>query len=417
MQRLRFRMALAIFCVFGFMACTALAAEGDWPAWRGPTGDGHTVESGIPIRWDEQSIVWKTPLEGDGQSSPVIVKDRIFLTTALNKGAQRVVFCVNRLDGKILWREVVWTGEPEGSHAMNGWASATCAADDERVVAFFGRGGLHCFSHDGTKLWSKDLGKFEGPWGTGASPIIVGDLVIQNCDAEVEASVTALNKQTGEIVWKTPRDIPTRGGWSSPILFSVDGRPEVALNGFNGVTGYDPVSGKKLWFCKSFSGRGEPTVTFGHGLLFLVNGTPGDLYAVRPGGEGDVTGSHMSWHTPRRAGRDQPSPIVVGDFMIVASMEGVACGYDVVSGRELWKDRLGGKFTSSPIAASGLAYFQSDSGETVVVKPGPELDVVARNVLPVATDELYRASLCPSRGQIFSRSNRALYCLKAAAVE
>ena len=389
----------------------AAAAEGDWTGWRGPLCDGHTTEGAVPVQWDEKSIVWRAELPGDGQSSPVIAGDRIFLTTALESGRQRVVLCVDRRNGKIVWQETVWKGEPEKTHTMNGWASATCATDGERVVAFFGRGGLHCFDVAGKKLWSKDLGTFEGPWGTGASPLIIDNLVIQNCEAEEQASLTAFDKQTGEIAWRTPRDIPQRGGWSSPVLITDGKRRELVLNGFNGVTSYDPASGRKLWFCKSFAGRGEPTATPSQGLVFLLNGLVGDIYAVKPGGDGDVTQSHMAWHTPRKAGRDQPSPIVIGDFMLVVSMDGIGCGYDIKSGRELWKERLGGKFTSSPIAANGLAYFQSDSGETLVVKPGPQLAIVNRNQLPAANDEIFRASLAPSRGQMFSRSNKTLYCL------
>ncbi len=392
----------------------AAAAEGDWPNWRGPTCNGHSTDSAVPVQWDEKSIVWQTALPGEGQSSPVIAGDNIFLTTALKSGRQRIVLCVDRKTGKILWQETVWTGEPEKTHAINGWASATCATDGARVVAFFGRGGLHCFDAAGKKLWSKDLGQFEGPWGTGASPLIVDNLVIQNCEAEEQASLTAFDIRTGDVVWKTPRDIPERGGWSSPVLLTEGPHREVILNGFNGVTSYDPASGKKLWFCQSFAGRGEPTATPGQGLVVVLNGLAGDVYAVKPGGGGDVTQSHMAWHTPRRVGRDQPSPIVIGDFMLAVSMDGIGCCYDVKTGRELWKDRLGGKHTSSPIAANGLAYFQSDSGETIVVKPGLQLEVVRRNQLPAANDEIFRASLAPSRGQMFSRSNKTLYCLTSS---
>jgi outer membrane protein assembly factor BamB len=408
------RLLAALGLVMVLSRPVATVAEGDWPGWRGSRGDGHSTESAIPVRWDEKSIVWRTALPGEGQSSPVVSGDHIFLTTALDGGKQRVVLCVNRRDGGIDWQETVWTGTPEQTHAINGWASATCATNGEQVVAFFGRGGLHCFDVAGKKLWSKDLGTFEGPWGTGASPLIVGRLVLQNCEAEEQASLTAFDILTGDVVWKAPRDIPQKGGWSSPVLVTVGDHSEVVLNGFNGVTGYDPASGKKLWFCKSFAGRGEPTVAPGQGLMFVLNGLAGDVYAVKPGGAGDVTQSHMAWHTPRKVGRDQPSPIVIGDFMIAVSMDGIGCCYDVKTGRELWKDRLGGKHTSSPIAANGLAYFQTDSGETIVVKPGPQMEIVARNVLPAAADENFRASLAPSRGQIFSRSNKALYCVSSS---
>lgn len=405
---------VALLGLWWLCAGMAFAADGDWPNWRGPAFDGHSTETDVPQRWDAKAIVWRTELPGDGQSSPVIAGDRIFLTTALEKGRQRVVFCVDRRSGKIVWQEMVWTGEPEGSHGMNGWASATCATDGKYVVAFFGRGGIHCFDVAGKKLWSKDLGRFEGPWGTGASPIIVGNALIQNCEAEREASITAFDVSTGEVLWKTPRDVPERGGWSSPVLVPNGATREVVLNGFNGVTSYDPGTGKKLWFCKSFAGRGEPTATHGLGLVYLVNGLAGDVYAVRPGGEGDVTQSHMAWHSSRKVGRDQPSPIIANNVMIVVSMDGVGCGYDAKTGRELWKERLGGKFISSPIAVGDLIYFQSDLGETVVLKAGSTFDVVARNSLPAAGDEIFRASLTPSRGQMFSRSNRTLYCLTSA---
>ena len=388
----------------------AIAADGDWPQWRGPASDGHSAETNVLVKWDESSITWKTSLPGNGQSSPVIAGDRIFLTAEIGKGRERVVFCVDRNSGKIVWQETVWTGEPEKTHAMNGWASATCATDGRHVVAFFGRGGMHGFTVEGKKLWSRDLGKFEGPWGTGASPVIVGNTVVQNCEAEVEASIAALDLETGKTVWQTPRDVPERGGWSSPVL-THGNKPEVVLNGFNGVTGYDPADGKKLWFCKSFAGRGEPTAVPGNGVVFLLNGLQGDFYAVKPGGSGNVTSSHMAWHSPRKAGRDQPSPIVAGGVVTVVSMDGVGVGYDEKTGEELWKDRLGGKFTSSPIAANGLIYFQSDSGETVVIKPGAKLEIVSRNSLPASDGEIFRASLTPSRGQIFSRSNNTLYCL------
>ena len=390
---------------------SALAADGDWPQGRGPLSDGHSSETNLPVKWDQSSIVWKTELPGSGQSSPVIVGDRIFLTTALEAGRQRVVFGVDRKSGKIVWQETVWTGAPEVSHKMNGWASATCATDGKHVVAFFGRGGMHGFDVAGKKLWSKDLGPFNGPWGAGASPLIVDGLAIQNCDAEGEASLVAIDLKTGSIVWQTPRQIPPRGGWSSPVLVDAGAHRELVLNGEDVVTGYDPTSGKKLWTCKTFNGRGEPTVTPGHGLLFVANGKPGDFYALRPGGEGDVTQSHMAWHTPRKSGRDQPSPIVVGEFVIVVSMDGLGFCYDATTGKELWKERLGGSFTSSPIAANGLAYLQDDAGKTTVIKPGPKLEVVAENTLPVTGSEVFRASLTPSRGQMFSRSDRTLYCL------
>jgi outer membrane protein assembly factor BamB len=158
-------------------------------------------------------------------------------------------------------------------------------------------------------------------------------------------------------------------------------------------------------------GRGEPTVFPGKELMYVVNGNAGDVYAVRPGGSGDVTASHMAWHTPRKGGRDQPSPIVVGNYLLVTDMKGLATCYETTGGKELWKERLNGEFSSSPIAAGGLVYYQSDAGETFVIEPGPALKVVAENTVGPGEGEIFRASLTPSRGQIFSRSQTHLYCI------
>lgn len=399
--------ALILFSCF----VTAYVAADDWPGWRGPQGSGHSKESNLPIKWTSKTVVWKTQLPGEGQSSPVVIGDRVFLTSALEKGKKRLVLCVDRHKGNIVWQEEVWSGTPEPIHKMNGWATPTCASDGERVVAFFGRGGLHCFTLEGKKLWSRDLGSFQGPWGTAACPIIVGDLVVQNCDSTAGAFLLAVDKKTGKDVWKTPRKTPEKGGWSTPVLMQAEGRKEIVLNGETHVTSYDPESGKVLWTCKAFNGRGEPTVAPGKNIAFVINGLVGDIYAVRLGGSGDVTKSHMAWHTPRKGGRDQPSPILVGKYLITADMTGIATCYDAANGKVAWKDRLRGAFTSSPIAANGLAFFQNEAGETFVIEPGPTFKVVAENSLGAGPNEIFRAALSPSNGQIFTRSQTHLYCI------
>ena len=399
--------ALAVVASVLFSSA-ASADEVNWPRWRGPHENGH-YDGTLPVKWQAEDVFWKVALPGKGQSSPTIWGDQMFLTTALEDGKQRVVLGLDRHTGKILWEHVAWTGEPEPVHKMNGWASATCVTDGEIVVAFFGRGGIHAYTVEGKPLWSRDLGRFESPWGVSACPVIYGDLVIQNCDADVDAYIIALDKKTGEPKWKTGR--PNHRGWSTPVMASASGRRELAVNGHEGVIGYDPTTGRQLWSCKGFNGRGEPTVTPAGNLLCVVNGLSGDFYAVKPGGEGDVTASHMAWHTPRKGGRDIPSPIVIGEYVIVVDMKGVATCYNSVSGEQLWKERIGANFSSSPIAAGGLAYFQDEAGATVVIKPGPKLDVVAQNTVGGGSDELFRASLTPCAGQIYSRSDKVLYCV------
>lgn len=399
----------SVLCFFLLLSADLALAEMNWPRWRGPLENGHTSEKNVPVRWTDKNLAWKTELPGVGQSSPVVWGDKVFLTSALNNGKERIVFCVSKSIGKLLWQQSASKGEPEPSHAMNGWASATCVTDGEVVVAFFGRAGLHAYSVDGKPLWSKDLGHFESPWGVSACPVLVDGMVIQNCDADADAYIVALDKSSGREIWRTKR--PDHRGWSTPISVATKDRRELVLNGHEGTRAYDPQTGKELWFCKGFNGRGEPTVTPAGDVLCVVNGLAGDFYSVRPGGNGDVTKTHMAWHTPRKGGRDCPSPIVIDNFAVVCDMSGVATCYDAGDGRILWKERLGGKYSASPIAADGLAYFINEDGVTRVIKPGPKLEVVAENSLAHGDQEIFRSSFAVSDHRLFIRSTTTLYCV------
>ncbi len=385
-------------------------AQTNWPRWRGPDGTGHTSQK-LPVQWSERDVVWRVELPGRGQSSPIVWGDRIFLTSSEDGGRRRLVLCLDRGDGHLLWKRAAWEGAPEKVHEMNPWASATCATDGERVVAFFGHGGLHCYDVEGNKLWSRELGDFAGPWGTAASPIIVDDLVVQNCDADESSFLIALNKETGAEVWRTERQAIR--GWSTPIVIEHDGRREIVLNGHHGVNAYDPLTGKELWFCKGSIGRGTPTVAPYRDLLISVCGrTGGEMIAVRMGGEGDISQSHEAWRVPRRGSRDLPSPTVIDDYLMVISFRpGLGSCYDAASGKELWKARLSGEFCASPIVADGLLYVPNEEGETFVIRPGDSLQIVARNRVNSTPDEIFRASLAPSDGQLLLRSDRALYCI------
>ena len=397
----------------GLILPDSVGGQTNWPSWRGPHANGHADDADLPATWTPDSIVWKTPLPGNGQSSPIIWGDRIFLTASLDQGRQRLVFCVRRTDGKMLWQQIAWTGEPEPTHEMNGWASASCATDGERVVAFFGRGGLHCYSVDGKPLWSRDLGRFEGPWGTAASPLLVRNMVIQNCDSDVNAFIIAIDKATGADLWKTPR--ADFRGWSTPVLVRTDAREELVLNGHTGVTAYDPDSGAQLWTCRCEQGRGSPTVTPAGGLLYVLNGlADGGAYCVEPGGSGDVTDSMRRW-LARRGGRDLSSPIVVGNTMLAMGLRSsVLTAYDARSGAEQWVKRIGGQISASPIAFGDRAFFIDETGKTLVIDPNSEQKVVATNVLGADRNELFRASITPCQGQLFIRSDRNLYCIAAA---
>ncbi len=408
----RARVAGIVVQILVGLSLTGLVrADTHWPVWRGPTKDGHAASSTAPQRWEPSSVVWRTPLEGNGQSSPIVWGDRIFLTTELDNGRQRIVFAVDAANGQIVWRHVAWEGLPEKSHTMNGWASASCATDGEVVAAFFGKGGLHVYAVDGTHLWSKDLGEFEGPWGTAACPVLVGELIVQNGDSERGAFIAAFERRTGREVWRKPR--PDHRGWSTPIVLHDGEREAVILNGHEGVTAYDAATGRELWRTANSNGRGEPTVTPGGEFLYVVCGLAGEMYALRPGEDLTAT-PQVSWTAERRGGRDLSSPIVVGNYLLVTALNGIASCYEADSGNLLWKERLEGQFSSSPIAIGGLVLQQNEAGTTFVIEPGPKLNVVARNTLGSAADEIFRASLTPVGTRVYSRSNRVLYAIEGA---
>ena len=403
---------LLLTCLLSTLVARGADTE-NWTRFRGSDGTGHTTDTNLPVKWDANSLTWKTELKGHGQSSPVIWGDRIFLTSALENGKQRLVFCIDAHDGKVQWEQVAWTGEPEKSHKMNGWATSTCCTDGQYVFAWFGKGGMHCYTIEGKHVWSRnDLGEFVSGThrGTAASPILADHLLIINGDSESDHALFGLDKLTGKTVWKTDR--PAWEGYSTPVPVEVAGHRELALNGEGFVAGYDPLSGKQLWQCKSFAGRGEPLpAAAADGVIYVVNGLAGDMYAVKAGGTGDVTKTNMLWHTPRRGGRDGPSPLLINGYLIVSNMAGIGACYDAATGKELWKTRLGGKISGSPIAAGKLAYLLFEDGETVVLEPGPEMKEIARNKVGAAADEIFRASPVPWHGHLLLRSDRVLYCV------
>jgi outer membrane protein assembly factor BamB len=394
---------------------SSVFANTNWNTFRGPSGLGN-AEGKVATKWSKGSIQWQIQLPGTGQSSPVNWDNRLYLTSASEDGTIRSVLCIDADKGNTIWKQDISCKSPEAVHKMNSHATPSCVTDGERVIAFFGPAGLHCFEAiSGKKIWSKDdLGDFPGDWGIAGSPILHGDTVIQNCDSSGPSYLLAVDKKTGKTIWKTERETKPKGGWSTPILIDTGERKEIVLNGEFGVKGYSVDNGKELWFCKSFNGRGAPIPYYANGMLYTVNGKPGDIYVVKPGGSGDVTKTHMAWHAKRKGGRDLPSPAVIGDYCFVTAMGGTTCCYDAKSGDLIWADRLDGAFSGSPLIANGLYYILSESGTTYVIKPGKEMEVVAKNSIPAQDGEIFRATLSPIGGNIYIRSSSTLYCVKGS---
>ena len=385
----------------------------DWTSFRGPTGMGVT-EQKIPTSWNKGSILWEKSIAGEGQSSVVEAGNKIFLTASENSGNKRSLLCFTKDKGKLLWQKSISYKGEESSHRMNGWCTPTPATEGNRVVAFFGPAGMHCFDTSGKKIWELQLGDFPGSWGAAASPIIINGIVYQNCDSMGPSRLIAISLETGKIMWDTPRVEKPRGGWSTPICIGVNNKKQLVVNGEYGVRGYDLSNGNELWFCKGFNGRGSPVPFFGNGLLYVVNGKPGDLYAVSPNGLGDVTNSHLKWHAKRNGGRDLPSPAMLNDLVLVTSMSGIVTCYDAKSGKTHWIDRLQGAFSGSPIVSDNYYYIQSESGTTYVIKPNKNnLEVISKNQLSSNLEEIFRATLSPIDGKIYTRSNSKLYCISS----
>ena len=405
---------LSLLALAGLLTSGSIADD-NWHQFRGPTGRGHAKAAEVPVSWDASSVLWKTELKGSGQSSPVNWGDKLFLTGASDDGAERYVMCFSTKTGDQLWEASVPCANPEEIHAMNSRATPSCATDGKTVVAFFGPGGLHAFDLDGKKKWSLDLGVFAGSWGIAASPILLDGKVIQNCDSMGVSRLVAVDLESGEIAWDTPREEKPRGGWSTPILIEHKGKQELVLNGEFGVRGYDPITGKELWFCEGFNGRGSPVPDYQDGKIYVVNGKPGDTYCVEPGGSGDVTDTHRLWHAPRKGGRDLPSPSVIDDYLFITSMSGIATCYDAETGKQHYVERLGEgvEIAAAPLEVNGLLYLQTvTGGDVIVIRPGTELDIVSVNSLgDEAKDEIFRGTIAPIGSNLYLRSGSTLYCI------
>jgi outer membrane protein assembly factor BamB len=237
-------------------------------------------------------------------------------------------------------------------------------------------------------------------------------LVIQNCDSESDARLVAFNKLTGDIVWSTRRE--DFRGWNVPFIDRRSSPPQLLVNGEKGVRSYDPQTGKELWFCSSVKGRGEPSITpDDRGRVFVLNGLAGAMYAVKTDGRGDVSNTKRLWSTPRKTGRDLPSPAVIDNNLLVMAMKGILACYDTDTGTMKWEERVGGNYCSSPVVVDGVALMIAEEGEVIVIDPEKPEHIIARNTFGAPATEIFRATLTPHDGQWLIRSDKTLYCVGA----
>ena len=396
-------------------AVRMIADEGEgakhWPRWRGPSGQGLASGGGYPDAWSAtQNVLWKAPVPGEGNSSPIVWGDRIFVTTAYDRGRRLSVVAYRRTDGSKVWEAFAPDGRSgQGNHYTNGHASATPATDGQRVYVSFGARGLVAFDLDGKLLWHRDLGPMQAYHGTAGSPLLYRDRVILYQDQFAGSFIAAFDTRTGRELWRTRRDADT--GWGTPIAVHVADHDEIIVNSQLRVQAYNPNTGAELWSCNGTSYEVIPTPVVGYGMVVCASGRTGPTLAIRPGGRGDVTRTHLSWTSPRGS-PFVPSPILYGEYLyMVNDMASIVTCLEATTGKMMWQGRLGVArregFSASPVAVDGKVFFTNDDGETFVLKAGPTFQLLHVNRIGEGT--LATPALVDGRWYI--RTDRNLYAI------
>ncbi len=396
---------------------SSVALAGDWPGWRGPHGDGTSDETGLPLRWSQtDNVAWKVAIPGKGHSSPIVWGDRIFVTTCREKEEQRLLLCLDRRNGQVIWERVVLTAKLEPKHGLNSYASSTPATDGKHVwVTFLAYPNMQvaCYDFDGKLVWMKTPGEFHSRHGFCSPPILYKDLVIINGDQDAEAYIVALEKTTGAERWRADRPNRTRS-YCPPLIIDAAGRKQLVLSGSKCVASYNPDTGKQIWIIDGPTEQFVASLVFTDGILFLTTGFPEyHLMGIRPDGQGNVTKTHVVWHE-RVGAAYVPSPIAHGSYFFIVSdrpnsENGKASCLEARTGKRLWMQRLGRHHSASPVSAGDYLYFLDDDGNTFVLKAGPKFELVAKNPL----GEECHASPAIADGQIFIRTLHHLYCIGA----
>ncbi len=415
------RMRVVLSLVAVLLARGTVDAE-NWPGWRGPRGDGTSGEERVPTSWDGpagQAIAWKVKVPGKGHASPIVWERRVFVVTCDEQRRTRILICHDRDTGKRLWSRDVVTSPLEKKHKLNSFASGTPVTDGRRIYLSFleadsasltkptpGNLLVAAYDLDGNREWLARPGRFSSVHGFCSSPVLYKNLVIVNGDHDGDAYIVALNRTNGRTVWLHPRLNKTRS-YVTPIIREIDGRSQMILSGSKSIVSLDPNNGNRHWIIDGPTEQYVASLVYNGKLLFMTAGFPEHhIMAIRPDGEGNVTDTHVVWHTTRGCSY-VPSPIVEGRHFLVAADNGIASCFDAASGDRHWMERLGPHYSASLISASGLVYFTDDDGVTKIVRPGAKLDVVAVNQL----GENCYASPAVSENHLFIRGAQSLFCI------
>ena len=418
------------------------AAVADWPAWRGPEGNGICREKKLPLRWGtNENVRWRVPLPDRGNSTPIVWNDRVFITQAVEPANRRTVMCFNRRGGELLWQAgPTWT-EADLTHENNPHCSPSPVTDGRRVIAWFGSAGVHCYDDKGRELWRRDLGRQSHQWGYASSPVLWRNLCLLNFGPGPRSQLIALDKRTGQTVWK--RDLPligpearwedfgggaeagsspgtqtvseVAGSWSTPVIVPAGGRDELALAYPLQLMAWAPRTGELLWTCDGPNIGVYSSPFFGEGIVALAaSGFTNTVMVVRPGGRGDVTGTHRRWRLlPVNSKACIGSGVIFRGHIYQMTYMGFAQCLDLRTGQTLWEERLTGTGArnsswSSPVLAGDRLYVPNQNADVFVLRAGAKFECLATNSLG---GELMNASLAVSGGDIYLRTDRRLWCI------
>jgi outer membrane protein assembly factor BamB len=426
-----------------FFALGSAVAADDWPHWRGPLTSGVSPEKGLPEKWSAtENLAWKAALAGVGISSPLVAGDQVYVTSQIGTGVRKpgnhprlaqgasaagsgeralaatggdgrtffVIQAFSRATGKPLWEHRMEAiGDLPGVHDKHNMASSSPVSDGRMVYAWFATGQIVALDRAGKVVWSRHLGQeispFDINWGHSSSPTIHGDLLLLLCDHASAAYLLAVNKETGRQVWKADRG-KGRSSYSTPLVVDVAGRSEIIVNSSERVDAYDAKDGSFLWHVGGSNQFPIPVGSYENGVLYMSRGyRSGPYMAVRPGGRGDVSATHVAWQVP--TGAPYVSSLVHYQGRVyMANDVGVLTAIDAKTGERVWQERTAGVFSASPVAADGKVYFVSETGETIVLSTsGPA--IVARNDL----GERSLASPAISGGRIYIRTDGHLFAI------
>jgi outer membrane protein assembly factor BamB len=421
------------FILWGILACLEARAEADWTQFRGPGGTGMAPGANPPLVWRETNhVAWKPAIRGRGRSSPVLLGERLWLTTALEKNVQRVrirsddmqkadqvalgAVCLSRTAGRQLWHTTLFEVEnPPPAHWLNSWATPTPVVEPGRLYCDFGVFGTAALeSATGQLIWQQKL-PVDHQVGPGSSPVLHSNVLVVVRDGIDAQFVAALDKQTGQVAWKTARppivapDGPLKKSFCTPLVITNAGRVQILIPGAHWIAAYDPATGEEIWRIRHGNGFSIGTgAVFGQGLAFFSTGLfQPQVWAVRVDGQGDVTGSHVVWKSTRQA-PDISSPILVEEDLYWISDSGTITCVAARTGELRWQKSLGRSYLASPILAGGRLHFFNQEGKTTILKPGLQFERLAENLLPgplTATPAF--AGPC-----IYWRNDTHLYCLR-----